>query len=151
MKKRKMVDPWKSAFLRFEIKTFKRIVFIFNFVLALKTIDSQNLFRSVFFESAQKKNNRTFVHLLLLKRNQNQNTKKNNFCGVFLQNQKWAFWGPTFFKTLISYLFSVFFFIANVHKKILIFGPLAIFLKINTLTRIRWFAVHATKNFDLDF
>ena len=46
---KKLYDSQKSAFMSFETKTFKKI-FLHIFVLALKTVDAQMLFWSIFFK-----------------------------------------------------------------------------------------------------
>ena len=59
---------------------------------------------------------RTFVHLLFLKLNQSQNTKKTFFGGVFFKNQKRTFSGVqngTFKKSNFKFVFLRLFFIVN--------------------------------------
>ena len=48
IKKQKLVDPPKRAFLSFEIKTVKKCSSYFSFVLALKIIDAQMFFYQYF-------------------------------------------------------------------------------------------------------
>ena len=57
IKKKKLVDPQKRAFFSFEIKTVTKMFFILFFLLfyiALKTIESQMLFLSVFLITHKK-------------------------------------------------------------------------------------------------
>ena len=49
-----MVDPQKRAFLSFEIKTVKKLSSYFSFVLAIKTIDKNMIFWSVFWKTHKK-------------------------------------------------------------------------------------------------
>ena len=88
---------------------------------------------------------RTFVRLLFLKLNQSQNTTKNFFGGCFSLKTKNALFGGSkivVFKTQISNCFSEFVLLckrklhADFHKKIIIFRPPGIFLKMKTLPRI---------------
>ena len=61
--RKKLINPQKKAFLSFEKKTVKKCFFIFFFCfsfliwffLALKTIEAQMLFWSVFLKNAHKK------------------------------------------------------------------------------------------------
>ena len=49
-----MVDPPKKSIFEFEIKTVKKYSSYFSFVLALKIIDAQMLFWSVFLKTHKK-------------------------------------------------------------------------------------------------